>query len=202
MSHRRRRRPGGCSSGCCTERRPERRPKRTLRLRSRYRLRRSPGRARWCGDITYIPTGQAWLYLATVIDISSRKVIGWATADHLGTSLAADALKAACRQRRPQDPVIFHSDRGMQYTSRDFACLAAAWNIRLSVGRTGVCRDNALAESFFATLKNELVSRHAWDTHTAARSAIFEYIEGWYNTRRLHSSLGCQTPALYENSAA
>ncbi|MFD8149132.1 IS3 family transposase [Streptomyces sp. NPDC059708] len=166
----------------------------------------APGRetttARWCGDITYIPTGQGWLYLATVIDISTRKVIGWATADHLGTSLAADALKAACRQQRPQDPVIFHSDRGMQYTSRDFACLAASFNIRLSVGRTGVCWDNALAESFFATLKNELVSRHAWETHAAARSAIFEYIEGWYNTHRLHSSLGYQSPAQYESATA
>ncbi|GLV87849.1 hypothetical protein Slala03_75380 [Streptomyces lavendulae subsp. lavendulae] len=89
----------------------------------------------------------------------------------------------------------------MRYTSRDFARLAASWNIRLSVGRTGVCWDNALAESFFATLKNELVSRHTWETHTTARTAIFEYIEGWYNTGRLHSSLGYQSPTDYENSA-
>ncbi|KPI31950.1 Integrase catalytic region [Actinobacteria bacterium OV450] len=115
---------------------------------------------RWCGDITYIPPGQGWLYLATVIDIASRRVIGWATADHLGTSLAADALATACRQRRPAGPVIFHSDRGTQYTRHAFARLAATLNVRLSVGRTGVCWDNALAESFFATLKTELVTRH------------------------------------------
>ncbi|MFE5811777.1 IS3 family transposase, partial [Streptomyces sp. NPDC056491] len=125
---------------------------------------------RWCGDITYIATGEGWLYLATVIDIASRRVIGWATAHHLGTSLAADALKAACHQRCPDGPVVFHSDRGSQYTSHEFARLAADHNIRLSVGRTGVCWDNALAESFFATLKNELVSRHTWHTRAAARS--------------------------------
>ncbi|MEW2418914.1 IS3 family transposase [Streptomyces sp. NPDC046866] len=157
---------------------------------------------RWCGDITYIPTGQGWLYLATVIDIASRRVIGWATSDHLGTSLAADALTAACRQRRPVGSVIFHSDRGTQYTSHAFARLAASLGIRLSVGRTGVCWDNALAESFFATLKNELVTRHTWHTHAAAKTAIFEYIEGWYNSRRLHSSLGYQSPVQYETSAA
>ncbi|MFJ5553310.1 IS3 family transposase [Streptomyces sp. NPDC093225] len=157
---------------------------------------------RWCGDITYIPTGQGWLYLATVIDIASRRVVGWSTADHLGTSLAADALTAACLQRRPAGTVIFHSDRGSQYTSGDFARLAARLGVRLSVGRTGVCWDNALAESFFSTLKNELVSLHTWHTHAAAKTAIFEYIEGWYNTRRLHSSLGYQTPAQYETTAA
>ncbi|MFG2987279.1 IS3 family transposase [Streptomyces sp. NPDC048258] len=134
---------------------------------------------RWCGDITYIATGQGWLYLATVIDIASRRVIGWATADHLGTPLVADALQAACHQRGPGGPVVFHSDRGSQYTSHAFARLAADHNIRLSVGRTGVCWDNALAEPFFATLKNELVSQHTWHTKTAARTAIFEYIEGW-----------------------
>ncbi|MEV7618496.1 IS3 family transposase, partial [Streptomyces sp. NPDC089799] len=153
---------------------------------------------RWCGDITYIPTGQGWLYLATVIDIASRRVVGWATSDHLGTSLATDALKNACHHRQPQGTVVFHSDRGSQYTSHAFAALAATRNIQLSVGRTGVCWDNALAESFFSTLKTELVTRHRWHTHTAARTAIFDYIEGWYNTRRLHSSLGYQSPAQYE----
>ncbi|WP_327264092.1 IS3 family transposase [Streptomyces sp. NBC_01232] len=157
---------------------------------------------RWCGDITYIPTGEGWLYLATVIDIASRRVVGWATADHLGTSLATEALEAACHQRRPKGPVVFHTDRGTQYTSHAFARLAADLDIRLSVGRTGVCWDNALAEAFFATLKNELVSRHNWHTRAAARTAIFEYIEGWYNTRRLHSSLGYQSPAQYETTAA
>ncbi|WCD91007.1 hypothetical protein KPP03845_107436 [Streptomyces xanthophaeus] len=157
---------------------------------------------RWCGDITYIDTGQGWLYLATVIDIASRRVVGWATADHLGTSLAADALTNACHQRGPDGPVVFHSDRGSQYTSHAFARLAANLGIRLSVGRTGVCWDNAVAEAFFASLKNELVTQHRWHTHAAARTAIFEYIEGWYNTRRLHSSLGYQSPAEYETTTA
>ncbi|NBM21248.1 IS3 family transposase, partial [Streptomyces sp. GC420] len=112
--------------------------------------------ARWCGDITYVPTEEGWLYLATVIDIASRRVVGWATADHLRTDLVADALKAACRQRRPTRPVIFHSDRGCQYTSQQFASLADQFGVRLSVGRTGQCWDNALAESFFATIKREL----------------------------------------------
>ncbi|MFD5419852.1 IS3 family transposase, partial [Streptomyces sp. NPDC127069] len=154
---------------------------------------------RWCGDITCIDTGEGWLYLATVIDIASRRVVGWSTSDRPRTDLVADALKAACRRRRPEGPVVFHSDRGTQYTSGAFTRLAAALNVRLSVGRTGVCWDNALAESFFATLKTELVTRHRWHTHTAARTAIFDYIEGWYNTRRLHSSLGYQSPADYEH---
>lgn len=96
--------------------------------------------ARWCGDITYIPTDEGWLYLATVIDIASRRVVGWATADHMRTELVAEALAAACRQRRPMRPVIFHSDRGSQYTSQQFAALADQFGIRLSVGRTGQSR--------------------------------------------------------------
>ncbi|MFD8638116.1 IS3 family transposase [Streptomyces sp. NPDC059533] len=156
---------------------------------------------RWCGHITYILTNEG-LYLATVIDIASRRIVGWATSDHLGTSLAADALKAACHQRQPEGTVVFHSDRVSQYTSHSFAALAAARNIQLSVGRTGVCRDNALSESFFATLKNELVSQRRWHSRSVARSAIFEYIEGWYNTHRLHNGLGYQSPAEYETSAA
>ncbi|GAA1130588.1 MULTISPECIES: IS3 family transposase [Kitasatospora] len=153
---------------------------------------------RWCGDITYIPTGEGWLYLATVIDIASRRVVGWATADHLRTELVADALRTACRSRRPDGPVIFHSDRGCQYTSREFAILASEFGVRLSVGRTGQCWDNALAESFFATLKRELIEDRPWPSRAAARTAIFEWIEGWYNIRRLHSSLGYRSPADYE----
>ncbi|MET8243253.1 DDE-type integrase/transposase/recombinase [Streptomyces sp. NPDC005202] len=101
--------------------------------------------ARWCGDITYIPTQEAWLYLATVIDIASRRVVGWATADHLRTELVADALRSACRRRRPAGPVVFHSDRGCQYTSHEFALLAGKLGIRLSVGRTGQCWDKPLS---------------------------------------------------------
>ncbi|MEV4189708.1 IS3 family transposase [Streptosporangium canum] len=157
---------------------------------------------RWCGDITYIPTEEGWLYLATVIDIASRRVVGWATADHLRTELVADALRAACRQRRPTQTVIFHSDRGCQYTSSAFAELAGQLGVRLSVGRTGQCWDNALAESFFATLKSELLSDRPWPSQAAAHSAIFEFIEGWYNLHRLHSSLGYRSPAAYEATCA
>ena len=157
---------------------------------------------RWCGDITYIPTDEGWLYLATVIDIASRRVVGWATADHLRTELVADALRAACRQRRPTRPVIFHSDRGCQYTSQQFAALAAQFGVRLSVGRTGQCWDNALAESFFATIKRELLGTAAWPSRAVARTAIFDFIEGWYNLHRLHSTLGYRSPADYEAALA
>ncbi|MFD5111902.1 IS3 family transposase [Streptomyces sp. NPDC058391] len=158
--------------------------------------------ARWCGDITYIPTDEGWLYLATVIDIASRRVVGWATAGHMRTDLVADALTAACRHRRPMRPVIFHSDRGNQYTSQQFAALADQFGVRLSVGRTGQCWDNALAESFFATIKRELLDTTAWPTRTAARTAIFDFIESWYNLHRLHSSLGYLSPADYETALA
>ncbi|MFG2716113.1 IS3 family transposase [Streptomyces goshikiensis] len=157
---------------------------------------------RWCGDITYIATSEGWLYLATVIDIASRRVVGWATADHLRTELVADALRTACRTRRPAGPVIFHSDRGCQYTSRELALLADEFGIRLSVGRTGQCWDNALAESFFSTLKNELGDTDPWPSRAAARTAIFEWIESWYNLHRLHSSLGYRSPAEYETALA
>jgi transposase InsO family protein len=157
---------------------------------------------RWCGDITYIATDQGWLYLATVIDIASRRVVGWATADHLRTELVAEALRAACRARRPNPGVIFHSDRGCQYTSRELALLASEFGVRLSVGRTGQCWDNALAESFFSTLKGELINGRTWATREGARTAIFDFIEGWYNLHRLHSSLGYQSPATYESAIA
>lgn len=158
--------------------------------------------ARWCGDITYIATDEGWLYLATVIDLASRRVIGWATADHLRTQLVADALQHAWRDRRPHGPVIFHSDRGCQYVSTAYAQLADRLGIRLSVGRRGQCWDNAVAESFFATIKGDLLDEHRWPTRAAARSAIFEYIESWYNLHRLHSSLGYRSPAEFEAAGA
>jgi transposase InsO family protein len=153
---------------------------------------------RWCGDITYIHTWQGWLYLATVIDIASRRIVGWATADHLRTDLPDQALRNAITQRRPGRGVIFHSDRGCQYTSAQYARLAHGNNVRLSVGRKGQCWDNAVAESFFATIKTEMLDRQPWPTKALAHKAIFEYIEGWYNTRRRHSSLGYLNPTAYE----
>jgi len=153
---------------------------------------------RYVGDITYIATWQGWAYLATVIDLASRKVVGWALADHLRTELVEAALSAAFLNRHPPAGVIFHTDRGSQYTSRNFADLAQANGVRLSVGRTGECWDNAVAESFFATLKRELIETRPWPTRSGLHRAIFEYIEGWYNTRRLHSSLGYLSPAVYE----
>jgi len=153
---------------------------------------------RWCGDITYINTWQGWLYLATVIDLASRRVVGWAVADHLKTDLVDAALTDAVARRRPQPGLVFHSDRGTQYVSAQHARLAHRHGIRLSVGRRGQCWDNAVAESFFATIKTELLHRQPWPTRKAARQAIFEYVEGWYNTRRRHSTLGHLSPAAYE----
>jgi transposase InsO family protein len=153
---------------------------------------------RWCGDITYIHTWEGWLYLATVIDLASRRVVGWATADHLRTDLVEQALRDAVNRRHPDPGVIFHSDRGCQYTSGQYARVATEVGARLSVGRRGQCWDNAVAESFFATIKTELLDRQPWPTKTKAHKAIFEYIEGWYNTRRRHSSLGYLSPNTYE----
>jgi len=154
--------------------------------------------ARYCGDITYIATWEGWAYLATVIDLASRRVVGWALADHMRTELVTDALEMAFGNRRPGPGVIFHTDRGSQYTSKDQRALADQLGVRLSFGRKGDCFDNAVAESFFATIKRELIDRRPWPTLAALRPAVFNYIEGWYNTRRLHSSLGYLSPAEYE----
>jgi putative transposase len=153
---------------------------------------------RYVGDITYISTWEGWAYLATVIDLASRRVVGWALADHMRTELVEDALTMAFANRTPDKGVIFHSDRGCQYTSSDFAKLARANGVVLSVGRKGECWDNAVAESFFATLKRELIDTRSWPTRAGLRRGVFEYIEGWYNTRRLHSTLGYLSPAQYE----
>ena len=153
--------------------------------------------ARWCGDITYVGTWQGWLYLATVIDIASRRVVGYAMADHLRTELVSGALANAVAARGPAPGVIFHADRGCQYTSAELAGLASGWAVRLSHGRTGRCWDNALSESFFASIKGELLDLQAWPTKAAARQAIVEYI-AWYNGTRLHSTLGYRSPAEFE----
>lgn len=155
--------------------------------------------ARYVGDITYVATWQGWAYLATVIDLASRRVVGWALADHMRTELVSDALAMAFGTRRPSDGAIFHSDRGCQYTSTDYRALATDHNILLSLGSKGDCFDNAVAESFFATIKRELIDRRPWPTVATLRRAVFDYIEGWYNTRRLHSSLGYLSPAQYES---
>jgi len=153
---------------------------------------------KWCGDITYIKTWKGWAYLATVIDLHSRKVVGWAVADHMRTSLVTDALAMAITHRRPAGQVIFHADRGSQYTSKDMALFCKDNNIRRSAGRTGVCYDNAVAESFFATYKKELVHTRPWPDTTAVRTATFEWVETYYNRTRRHSTLGYLTPEEYE----
>ncbi len=153
---------------------------------------------RYVGDITYIATWEGWAYLATVIDLASRRVVGWALADHMRTDLVSEALEMAFFGRRPAAGAIFHSDRGCQYTSRDYGELARTHGVVLSTGMAGECWDNAVAESFFATIKRELIDTRSWPTRTGLRRAIFEYIEGWYNTRRLHSALGYRSPAEYE----
>lgn len=152
----------------------------------------------WVGDITYIKTWTGWVYLATVIDLYSRKVVGWALADHMRTELVTDALAMALQMRRPKHQVIFHSDRGTQYTSGDFVKFCRDNKIRRSMGRTGVCWDNAVAESFFASYKKELIHTRPWPTLSSVRKATFEWIEMYYNRTRRHSSLGYLTPHEYE----
>jgi transposase InsO family protein len=153
----------------------------------------------WAGDITYVRTWEGWLYLATVIDLGSRRVVGWAMADHMRAELVCDALRMALISRRPPPGLIFHSDRGSQYTSADFGELLAEHEVRQSLSRPRQCWDNAVAESFFATLKTELIDRQSWPTRTAARRAIFEFIEVFYNRQRLHSALGYRAPAEHES---
>jgi transposase InsO family protein len=151
------------------------------------------------GDITYLKTGEGWLYLATVIDLTTRMVVGWQMADHMRASLVVDALRMAKDARLVAGGAVFHSDRGAQYTSAALADAARAMDVRLSVGRTGVCWDNAVAESFFSMLKNEMFHRHEHPTRAHARLAVADYIEVYYNRRRPHSTLGYRTPAQAMN---
>ncbi|WP_329467233.1 IS3 family transposase [Streptomyces sp. NBC_01431] len=154
----------------------------------------APGR-KLVGDITYVHTWAGFLYLATVIDCHTTAVVGWAMADHMKTSLISDALNMTARNIDLADGCIFHSDRGSQYTSRELREKLGSLGLRASVGRTGVCWDNAMAESFFGALKNELVHRTSFPTRTHARRAIVRYIEMFCNHKRLHSGLGYRTPA-------
>lgn len=155
------------------------------------------------GDITYVPTWQGWLFLATVIDCHTREVVGWAMDDNYRTPLIEKAVRMAAANQRLTVDAIFHSDRGSNYTSGDFGGTLKGLGIRQSVGRTGICYDNAMAESFFATLKNERVHRTVYPTREHARRDIARYIELRYNSRRRHSQLGYKTPhqvrAEYEN---
>ena len=152
----------------------------------------------YVGDITYIWTWEGWAYLATVIDLASRRVVGWALADHMRAELVCDALGMAIEHRRPEPGLIFHSDRGTQYTSGAFTDLRAEHDMVQSLSRPRQCWDNAVAESFFASLKLELIDRRSWATRAQVRTAVFDYIERFFNRRRLHSSLNYMTPVEYE----
>ena len=153
----------------------------------------------WVADITYVPTWAGFLYLAVVLDAWSRRVVGWAMATHLRTELVLDALNMALTQRHPTN-VIHHSDQGCQYTSLAFGHRCQMMGVRPSMGSVGDAYDNAMCESFFATLECELLDRHRFPTQAAARLAVFEYIEGWYNPHRRHSALDYRSPINYERS--
>jgi transposase InsO family protein len=152
----------------------------------------------WVGDITYLPTWQGWLYLAVLIDLHSRRVVGWAMADHLRSDLAAEALAMAVARRQPAAGLLHHTDRGVQYTAGAYQTQLADHGIVPSMSRVGDCYDNAVAESFFATLKTELVDRTAWPTRRAAQQAVFEWIEVFYNRQRCHSTLAYRSPVDFE----
>ena len=152
--------------------------------------------ALWVADITYVPTGSGFLYLAVVLDVFSRRIVGWAMAGHLRTELVLAALDMAVAQRKPEG-VVHHSDHGCQYTSLAFGARCREAGVRPSLGSVGDCYDNAMCESFFATLECELIDRRRFATKAEARMAIFRFIEGWYNARRRHSSLGYKSPASY-----
>jgi putative transposase len=152
----------------------------------------------WVADITYVATREGFLYLAFILDVHSRRVVGWAMEHHLRAELVVDALQMAVWRRKPAPGLVHHSDQGVQYTALSFGERLREVGIKPSMGRTGTALDNAMAESFISTLKAELVSHLEFPTRQAARTAIFEYLETFYNTRRLHSSLGYRSPADFE----
>jgi transposase InsO family protein len=155
---------------------------------------------KWAVDITYIPTDQGWLYLAGVIDLCSRRIVGWSMAEHMRVELVADALKMAVARRRPGDGLLHHSDRGVQYASDDYVHLLQSHGMQISMSGRGDCWDNAVMESFWATLKTELVNHEHYATQEQARASIFQYIEVFYNRKRLHSSIGYVSPETFEAS--
>jgi len=155
----------------------------------------------WTSDITYLDTAEGWLYLATVLDLYSRRVVGWAMANHMETSLVRDALQMALNQRHPAAGLLHHSDRGRQYASAEYQAVLTAYGAECSMSRRGNCYDNAVHESFFGTLKSECAEGR-FANRTAARQSVFEYIEVWYNQQRRHSTLGYLSPAEFEQVRA
>jgi putative transposase len=159
----------------------------------------APDRA-WCTDVTCVWTDEGWLYLAAVMDLCSRKIVGWAMAGHMKAELCLDALGMALEHRRPSPGLLHHSDRGVQYACDAYQGLLEAEGIECSMSRTGNCYDNAAMESFFSTLKRELVYQEHYYTHEQARRSLFQYIEVFYNRKRRHSSLGYKSPVEFEAS--
>jgi putative transposase len=177
-----------------TRRQPDARP--APDLVQRHFVADAPNRL-WVADATYVPSAEGFLYLAVVLDVFSRRIVGWAMSDHLYTELMLRALDMALVQRRP-DGVIHHSDQGCQYTSIAFGRRCRDAGVRPSMGSVGDCFDNAMCESFFATLECELLARIRFDTREQAQQALFSWIEGWYNISRRHSSIGYRAPIRYE----
>jgi putative transposase len=156
---------------------------------------------KWVADITYVSTQEGWLYVATVMDIWSRRIVGWSMADHMKTELVSDALQMALHHRHPTRGLLHHSDRGVQYASEDYQHQLSKHGIIGSMSKTGDCWDNAIMESFWATLKRELIHQQQYRTRHQARVSIFEYIEVFYNRRRMHSSLDYKSPEAFEAAA-
>ncbi len=156
----------------------------------------------WASDITYVPTDEGWLYLATVVDLFSRRIVGWSMSESLGAKLAVDALEMAVRARNPKGRLIHHSDRGVQYACSEYQAALGATGIICSMSRKGDCWDNAMAESLFSTLKKELIYQTRFRTREQARLAIFEFIEVFYNRTRMHSKIGYMSPAEFEAAEA
>lgn len=155
----------------------------------------------WLGDITYIPTDEGWLYLAVLMDLASRRIVGWSMSERIKGELTLQAFNSAVQRRRPKPGLLHHTDQGSQYACGDYQDALEAQGMRVSMSRRGNCWDNAPMESFFRTLKVELIFGHRFETRSSAREAIFEYLEVYYNQQRMHSSLGYLSPAEYEVAA-
>jgi transposase InsO family protein len=153
---------------------------------------------KWAVDITYVPTNEGWLYLAGVMDLCSRRIVGWSMTEHMRSELVSDALKMAIGRKSPGVGLLHHSDRGVQYTCEDYQGLLKEYGMECSMSGKGDCWDNAVMESFWGTLKSELVNHEQYATRAEARQSIFEYIEVFYNRKRLHSALGYQSPEAFE----